>query len=406
MSPNSRRIRLIAVVSVTQIIGWGTSFDMPAVLGPRIGAELGLSNAVIFAGLTIMMLTSGLAGPAVGRMLARHGAAKVLSMGSAWLALGLLLLSACHSLIAYAATWLVFGWGGALALSTAAFAAIVEREGIEGKRVIALTMIFTGLSATVFWPVNTWLADGIGWRNTLLVLAGLQLFVCLPLHLFALPKPTPTLAGTPAQNIPPVALSPAQARRAFLLIASAITIAAFVSFGLSATFLQLLHQAGASPALALQLGAARGVLAILARGVDFLFGRRGNPLLTALSGMLLTLASYILLLALPASSLMLVAFVVLNSLGSGIMAVARAVLPLAVFSPAQFGLQSARISLPQNFAIAAAPVAFAALMDWGSDTAALALAAALSAIVIVLLFQLQKLARSASPTVTPSPRET
>lgn len=406
MSPTLRRIRLIAVVSVTQIIGWGTSFDMPAVLGPRIGAELGLSNAVIFAGLTIMMLTSGLAGPTVGRMLARHGAARVLAMGSAWLALGLLLLSACHSLIAYAATWLVFGWGGALALSTAAYAAIVEREGTEGKRVIALTMIFTGLSATVFWPVNTWLADAIGWRNTLLVLAGLQLFVCLPLHLFALPKPAPTMAGTAAQDIPPVALSPEQARRAFLLIATAITIAAFVSFGLSATFLQLLHQSGASPALALQLGMARGVLAILARGVDFLFGRRGNPVLTALSGMLLTLSSFILLLALPASTPLLVTFVVLNSLGSGIMAVARAVLPLAVFSPAQFGLQSARISLPQNFAIAAAPVAFAALMDWGSVTAALALAAILSAIVIALLVQLQKLARSVSPVVTPSPRET
>ena len=88
------------------------------------------------------------------------------------------------------------------------------------------------------------------------------------------------------------------------------------------------------------------------------------------------------------------------------MAVARAVLPLAVFSPAQFGMQSARISLPQNFAIAAAPVAFAALMDGAGVTAALALAATLSAIVIVLLVQLQKLARSVSPVLTPSPRET
>ncbi len=406
MSPTLRRVRLIAVVSVTQIIGWGTSFDMPAVLGPRIGAELGLSNAIIFAGLTIMMLMSGLAGPTVGRMLARHGAARVLAMGSAWLGLGLLLLSACHSLIAYAATWLVFGWGGALALSTAAFAAIVEREGAEGKRVIALTMIFTGLSATVFWPVNTWLADGIGWRNTLLVLAALQLFVCLPLHLFALPKPGARTTLATEQEKPPLALSPAQTRLAFLLVAASITIAAFVSFGLSATFLQLLHQSGASPALALQLGMARGVLAILARGVDFLFGRRGNPVLTALSGMLLTLSSFILLLALPASTPLLVTFVVLNSLGSGIMAVARAVLPLAVFSPAQFGLQSARISLPQNFAIAAAPVAFAALMDGAGVTAALGLAALLSGIVILLLVQLQKLARSVSPELTPSPRET
>ncbi|WP_377295693.1 MFS transporter [Rhizobium sp. SGZ-381] len=406
MSLTFRRIRLIAAVSVSQIIGWGTSFDMPAVLGPRIGAELGLSNAVVFSGLTIMMLTSGLAGPAVGRLLARHGAARVLSMGSVSLALGLLLLSACHSLLAYAATWLVFGWGGALSLSTAAYAAIVEREGADGKRVIALTMIFTGLSATVFWPVNTWLADGFGWRNTLMVLSALQLFVCLPLHLFALPKPVASQAEKTAQDMAPVALSPAQASFAFLLIAAAITMAAFVSFGLSATFLQLLHQSGATPALALQLGMARGVLAILARGVDFLFGRRGNPILTALVGMLLTLASYILLLALPASSPVLVTFVVLQSLGSGIMAVARAVLPLAVFSPAAFGLQSARISLPQNFAIAAAPVAFAALMDGAGASAALFMATLLSGIVIVLLLQLRRLAEAARAAPIPSPPET
>ncbi|TRL30671.1 MFS transporter [Rhizobium straminoryzae] len=395
------RARLIAVLSLTQIIGWGTGFDMVAVIGPRMGAEIGLSNAVIFGGLTVMMVVSGLAGPSVGRMLARHGAARVLAMGSAWLGLGLLLLSACHHLFAYAATWVVLGWGGAQALSTPAYAAIVEREGAAGKRVIALTMIFTGLSATVFWPVNAWLADWIGWRDTLLVLAGLQFFVCLPLHLFALPKAQPQMAEAIGAAQAPVTLSEGDRRLAFLLVAASTTIAAFVSFGFSPTLLELLQKSGASPALALQLGAARGVIGISARAVDFAFGRRGSPLLTALTGTLCMLASFLLLALLPGTSPVLIGFVVLYSLGSGIMAVARAVLPLAVFSPQEYGLQSARISLPQNMAIAAGPLAFAALMDAGGTLPALLVASLLVGLSILLLVRLGKLVRDHRRDVPP-----
>ncbi|MFP3656426.1 MFS transporter, partial [Burkholderia sp. SIMBA_052] len=83
----------IAVLAITQLIGWGTTFDMLGVMGRVIAPELGLPNEIIFAGITIMMVVTAFASPGTGRLLARHGAAKVLAASSVIFATGLVMLS-------------------------------------------------------------------------------------------------------------------------------------------------------------------------------------------------------------------------------------------------------------------------------------------------------------------------
>lgn len=117
------------------------------------------------------------------------------------------------------------------------------------------------------------------------------------------------------------------------------TISAFTSFGLSPLVPSLLLAMGASSALALQLASARGVFAISARGLDFLLGKRGNPFFTGMAGSILFLASLLLLLALGPSTAAFTVFTVLFGFGGGVVAVSRAVLPLAVFSPQEYGLR-------------------------------------------------------------------
>ncbi|MBB1248284.1 hypothetical protein [Rhizobium sp. G21] len=67
-SPSAARFRLLAPLALCQIIGWGTTFDMPGALGRIIAADLGFSNEAAFAGLSVMMIVSGLAGPWAGRL--------------------------------------------------------------------------------------------------------------------------------------------------------------------------------------------------------------------------------------------------------------------------------------------------------------------------------------------------
>jgi predicted MFS family arabinose efflux permease len=216
----------------------------------------------------------------------------------------------------------------------------------------------------VFWPVLTVLNADFGWRMTFVICAALHALICLPLHLFALPHPQAGGgAEQGARSAVPLQLAPRSTRLAFLFVAAATTVSTFVTFGMSTSLIEVLRQSGASPDLALQLGSALGFVAMSARLMDMVLGRRGNPILSAAVGTGMMIVSVILLLlgapALPA----LVVFVLVYGFGSGVMAVARSLLPLALFAPAQYGLQAARLSLPQNLANAVAPVAFTAMLD-------------------------------------------
>lgn len=133
-------------------------------------------------------------------------------------------------------------------------------------------------------------------------------------------------------------------------------------------------------------------------------GRRGNALLTSLVGTGLILFSFLLTATVTSSAPVLVVFMLLYSFGTGVLAVARALLPLSLFSPREFGLQSARLSLPQNLATAAAPVIFTAILDRAGVTAALVTGAVLSAISLVLVLMLVGLVRRANARAAePSP---
>ncbi|MBX5157225.1 MULTISPECIES: MFS transporter [unclassified Rhizobium] len=403
--PNSFRFRsaqTVTVLAITQLIGWGTTFDMLGVMGRVVAPALGLANEVAFAGLTIMMMVSAIIGPATGRWLSRYGAARVLSAASLTFALGLLLLSAANGIVFYAAAWVIIGIGGACGLSAPAYTAVVEREGANGKRVIAILMLFTGLSSAIFWPILSLLNETLGWRLTFLVCAGLQFFVCLPLHLFALPKPIVMHIEGGAADIAPVPLSKVARRKAFLLIAAATTISTFITFGISPSLLEIFRQSGASPAFALQLGSARGVLGISARFLDMLLGRRGNPMLSAAMGIGLMMISFLIMLVAGSSTPLLVTFILLYGFGAGVMTVARALLPLALFSPAEYGLQSARLSLPQNLANAIAPVIFTAILDRAGTGPALVACAVLAALSLSFVLMLMAVVRSAHAS-HPSP---
>ncbi|MBO9631183.1 MAG: MFS transporter [Shinella sp.] len=397
-----RSVQTIAVLAVTQLIGWGTTFDMLGVMGRVIAPDLGLPNEVVFGGLSIMMVVSALAGPTTGRLLSQHGAARVLAAASVVFTIGLLLLSAAQGIILYALAWIAIGAGGAFGLSAPAYTAVVERAGPDSNRVIAILMLFTGLSNTIFWPILSLLNETIGWRMTFLACAGLQFFVCLPLHLFTLPQPITVAADGTAVQEAPVPLSPAGQRKAFLLIAAATTISTFVTFGLAPSLLEILRQSGASPALALQLGSARGAIGISARFLDMLLGRRGNPILSAAMGITLMVLSFLIMLAIPPSTPLLISFILLYSFGSGVMAVARALMPLALFSPREFGLHSARLSLPQNLATAIAPVIFTAILDRAGAGTAIATCAALAVLSLGFVLMLAAQVKAATKVYQPA----
>jgi MFS family permease len=108
-APN--RAVIISALGVTQIFAWGTSYYLPAVLAAPIVADTGWSLSRVVGGLSLGLLTAGVASPFVGRTIARRGGRPVLAVSAGLLATGLLALALAHSLPVFVLAWLVMGLG-------------------------------------------------------------------------------------------------------------------------------------------------------------------------------------------------------------------------------------------------------------------------------------------------------
>ena len=391
------RLRLVGVLAVTQVTGWGTTFDMPGVMARHMAPDVGLTIDVSFFGLTLMMLIIGLTGPLIGKAVRRMGAARVLALGSAASGAGLALLAGAEGPVGYFFAWVMIGVAGSMALSVPAYAAAVEREGAAGRRTIGVLMIFTGVSSTIFWPILDAIDGLAGWRVTLLAMAGLHVLVCLPLHILALPPVGDHPAEPEEGRRLTVDLPADRTTQAFFHVGVISVAFSFTTFGLAAAYLELLRSVGAGVDYALWLGSVRPVLGIAARAADLAVDGRGGPLVTTLASALLMGGAFFLLPVASGTGWILPAFVMFYGLGAGLSAMARAVLPLAFFPVEEFSSRSGRLALPMNIANALAPVVFVTVIHGAGPTAAALLGLALMAATLVSATLLAKLAPTSLP---------
>lgn len=387
-----RNVRLLAVLALAQIAGWGT-VGLPAVAGSAMAAGLHLTLPVIFAGTSVLYVLMGLCGPLLAPLFARFGARKVMIAGSVLAVPGFLLLAVSQGPIVYFAAWAVLGMAGAATLSTAAYIYLNEVLGREAKGAIGALMLLTGLSSSVFWPLTALLVEQLGWRMTCFVFAATPLFVCLPLYGLGLPAQSPVrVAANPATSD---GGRSTVGGTTFYLISSAIALNAFVTYGLSAVLIELFKARGLTLAQAVGLGSMLGVVQVTARGLDFLGGGRWDGITTGIvAGTALPLAMVLLIFS-GGGYVAVVAFVILYGLASGALAVARATIPLVFYDKADYARAASHIALPLNLLSASSPPILAALLNRFNGNAVLALTALCSTLALATLLML----RNRRPTV-------
>src|SRR4051812_19631584 len=179
---------VVWVLSVTQIISWGSLFYAIAVLIAPIERELGWSRDAIVGAFSLSMVCTGLAAFPVGNLIGRYGGRHVMAAGSLLGAAMLMLLSVSNSLPAFYAVWVGLGIAMSAVLYEPAFAVITACFGADARKGITTLTLPGGLASTVFWPLTQALVAALGWRHAVLVLAVLNLVVCVPLHWWFLPK--------------------------------------------------------------------------------------------------------------------------------------------------------------------------------------------------------------------------
>ena len=77
--------RLVFGLGLTQMLGWGSSYYLPATLAAPMGRELDLATGTVYAAFSWALVVCALTGPLAGRAVDRWGGRPVMSAASlAW----------------------------------------------------------------------------------------------------------------------------------------------------------------------------------------------------------------------------------------------------------------------------------------------------------------------------------
>ncbi|WP_244561599.1 MFS transporter [Mesorhizobium australicum] len=386
---------IIPVLGVTQILAWGSSYYLLAVLAKPIAGDTGWSLAWIVGGLSLGLLVAGIVSPRVGDSIQRFGGRLVLATSAVFLALGLIGLALSPNLPLYIVSWLVLGVGMGAGLYDAAFATLGRLYGQRARTAIATLTLFGGFASTVCWPLSAMLVSEFGWRNACLIYAAIHLAILLPLYIFALPKERKRdiYGNIPATLEEGSAVSgrmPTGSRLLFVLIALVITVSSMISALISVHLLTILQAREIALAAAVALGAVVGPAQVGARAIEMAISRFHHPIWTKLASTVFVATGVGLLWS---EFPIIAAALIFYGAGIGIESIARGTLPLAVFGEHPYASIMGRIAMPSLVMQAASPSLGALLIDvFGADGALAALlaiavvnVALVSALYLILL---------------------
>ena len=169
----------ITGLGIGQICSWGSVYYSFPLIAEAMGRDLGWSKPDLYGAATIGLLLSGLAAYPVGSAIDRgHG--RTIMAGASVLA-GILLIawSQVESIAVFYILLAGIGCLQAAVLTEIAFAVVSRRFGAANARggIVALTL-WAGFASTVFIPLIQFLLDHFGWRETLLVLGGVNIVLC------------------------------------------------------------------------------------------------------------------------------------------------------------------------------------------------------------------------------------
>jgi MFS family permease len=393
LNPNQHVV--VPALGITQILAWGSTFYLLAVLGQPIARETGWTYDRVIAGMSVALLVAAALSPAVGRAIGTRGGRPVLAAGAITLALGLLLLGLAQNYAWYLAAWVVIGAGMSAGLYDAAFSTLgaIYREHARGA-ITAVTLL-GGFASTVCWPLSAYLVEHFGWRAACFAYAGLQIGAALPVLLLVLPAGARSAIGGSCAGHGSLPRLASAEVLPFIVLAAVVTLAAAILAMMGAHLLALLQARGLPLATAVALGMLIGPFAVGARFVETLAGGRYHPIWTmTVSSSLVALG----MLLLHGGQALLGFGVALYAAGNGIGTIARGTLPLALFGPGRYPALMGRLAFCIMVSMALAPFGGAVAFRLGGSAAMLSLlttVAFANLLLVAVLWQSSRALRAA-----------
>ena len=396
----NRVYRTVTVVGAAQVISHAGAYYLPAVMAVPASIELSISSATVYAGLSLALAVSGLAGPTAGKLVDRFGGRPVLIASNLLLAAGLSLLALAQGLGLLLLAYAVLGLGMATGMFEVAFAAIVRIFGKKSHNALVGVTMVAGFASVAGWTISVFVEARYGWRGACWFWAAMNVLVALPLNMLiprasdsaepAAPSESHNHSAQPTTVVP----DPKREKYITVLLAFVFASSGFISMGMMSHLPRLLEGVGVPLLVAFSIGALVGPAQITGRILDFTFLRRLHPLIgTRIAAVAHPLGIAVLVvLGAPFAAL----FVILHGLGNGILIIARGTLPLALFGPQGFGRRQGWLTMPAKFAQAIAPFTFGlALTQWGTGVLWLTFGLAMCSFAALCLISVKP---SAEPT--------
>lgn len=323
------------------------------VLMQPMEAELQTSRSVVVGAYSVALLISGCLSMLAGTIVDRIGGRLLMTAGSLLAALMLALLSNVHSVLTLYLVWAGIGVAMSATLYQSAFAVLTQVFGNGYRRAITMVTLFGGFASTVFWPLTQALSDHVGWRDTWLIYAAVNLLLCFPIH-----WRLPAFSATDTHAHPDrhrTGLAAVLRERRFYLLTSAVTFNALVFSAMSLHMMSILQSKGITPAHAAAIGAMVGPMQVLGRILETTFGRNTSSHKVGMIAMWLLPLALVLLFAPTEWFVIYVFFAAMYGIGNGVMTIVRGTLPAELYGREIYGAVSGAMAAPVMIAIAAGP---------------------------------------------------
>jgi hypothetical protein len=279
-----------------------------------------------------------------------------MSLGSVGAAAALVACAMAGNTPAFLAGMILVELASAFVLYSTAFAFLAQTTGSRAQRSITYLTLIAGFASTIFWPLTSWMLGSLQWHQVYFVFAGLNLLVCLPLHLwlsrFARIAATRRVEAVATQ----APMDVDNGNFVFILIVLGFSLAGFVS---AATLFHMVPMLGllGLGAVGVWVAALLGPAQVASRMINMAFGKDiSATVLAVVSAVTMPFALGTLALFAP-STFGAAAFAIIFGLGSGLFSIVSGTLPLAIFGKAGFGKRLGWIGLGRLGLSALAPFA-------------------------------------------------
>ena len=338
------------------------------------------------------VLVAAAASPITGRIIDRGQGAALMGLSVMLAGAGLILLSGVWALWQFYLIWIAIGLAMAGCLYEPCFAIVTRARGAQAKKAIIVITLAAGFASTISYPVIYMLADALGWRGAVRVVAAAVICVVAPL-LWLGARKLDTGQITPHKSAQQTGASRAFLKApAFWFLAVGFACLAVSQGSVIHHLFPILDERGLSGKTAVVIASLIGPMQVVGRLAMMASGRYLSTHGVTMAAFAAMGLSIVVLLFSGSTPAYLVGFAVLFGSAYGTVSILRPLLVREILGEADFGVKSGALALPYLAGTALAPFVGSLIWSLGGYELLLVLLVGVIALGGILYYNANRLA--------------